>query len=46
MSVGISIVDKPALEHFIIRGLNSGHKVSWCECRLLSLSMEVLRVSI
>lgn len=32
MSVGVSVVDKSSLQHFVVRCLNSWNEVSWSKC--------------
>ena len=44
MTVGVGIVDKAALEHFIVARLNAGNHMGRGEGSLFCLSVEILRV--
>jgi len=46
MSVGVSVIDESSLQHLAVGCFNAWNKMSWSECGLLSLSVEVLRISI
>ena len=46
VSMGIRVVDKSALEHLIVGGLDTWDEVAWGEGDLLSLGMEVVWVPV
>jgi len=46
MPVGVSVIDESSLQHLAVGCFNAWNEMSWSKCGLLSLSVEVLRVSI